>query len=267
MNKSEWSENRQFFAGAGCLARRLRTVLFFLFLAPRVSAMEAPISPSPNATSLTPEQVALIHDLQDALDCPQMKHAVGFWAVNVFYTLGIFWLISWVLDLVFSRVWPVYRKASILTRFVSAKQKRNGFFKPPFTRLLQPSLIDLCRRNIITYFHEIFITTAAMIWMFTLLDPILFNPDFTPDRLRQLGTIALILCCMYLFELIYRLEMRWQLILHHLLTIMLVIMSIYKLETESTVGPPPVVKEYNVKGAVLLALTVRRMWKAQPFAG
>jgi len=213
---------------------------------------------------MNPQQIEDYQGLLDVLACPQMKHAVGFWAANVFYVLGLFWLISWLLDLVLSRAWPVYRKASILTRYAYASKclqlqiwtflGQQTCFPPALENHL---LFFLCRRNIITYFHEIVITTGCLIWILILVDPIIFNPAFTPDILRQLGLVALILCAMYLFELIYRLEMRWQLILHHILTIALVIMSIYKVETESTAGPPPDIKEYNVKGALILALTVR----------
>lgn len=145
-----------------------------------------------NDTELTPYQIDVISDLREMFEHPLSGHGLG-WYANVLIEMFVaLWLISWVMDIIFWKWWEKYQKMSILTR-----------------------------RNVITYFHEIVITSVLLIWALYLLDSILFYPDYNKSNLTQLLFIGMILIVLYLFELIYRLEMRWQLILHHLVTITL----------------------------------------------
>ena len=66
-----------------------------------------------------------------------------------------------------------------------------------------------------TYFHEIIFTTALLIWCLTLVDPLLLNLDYSHHNISQFLFCAMCLCVLYIFEMIYRLEMRWQLLVHH----------------------------------------------------
>jgi hypothetical protein len=79
-----------------------------------------------------------------------------------------------------------------------------------------------------TYFHEIIVTTILMIWCFVLLDPILFSINYNKDTITQMLFVGLCVIVLYVFELIYRHEMRWQLLLHHLV----------RHQTNKTVHPP-----------------------------
>jgi hypothetical protein len=123
-----------------------------------------------------------------------------------------------------------------------------------------------------------------MVWCFVLLDPILFNNVYNKNTIHQMLFVGLCVIVLYVFELIYRHEMRWQLLLHHLVrsvdnptsccvtlclnlpnqvTILLVMLCIYKFEHDSYIGTDkyPVLKRYNLKGAILMALTVRNYIK------
>eukprot|EP01122_Echinamoeba_exundans_P009505 TRINITY_DN3391_c0_g1_i1.p1 TRINITY_DN3391_c0_g1~~TRINITY_DN3391_c0_g1_i1.p1 ORF type:complete len:609 (-),score=109.36 TRINITY_DN3391_c0_g1_i1:135-1865(-) len=176
----------------------------------------------------TPTEIQQYRDFQRMLDCPQSNQSIGFNAALLIELFVALWFVSWVAELVLSRKWKVFRHANVQTR-----------------------------RNIMTYFHEIIITTILMVWCFVLLDPLLFSINYNKDTITQMLFVGLCVIVLYVFELIYRHEMRWQLLLHHLVTILLVILCIYKFEHDSFIDPTGhvVLKAYNLKGAILMALT------------
>lgn len=145
-----------------------------------------------NETEFAPYQSDVIEDFRIMFEYPLSAHDIG-WYANVLVEMMVsLWLISWLMDILFWKFWEKYQKMSILTR-----------------------------RNIITYFHEIAVTSVLLVWMLYLVDSLLFRPDYNKSNITQLLFIGMILIVLYIFELIYRLEMRWQLILHHLVTITL----------------------------------------------
>jgi len=76
------------------------------------------------------------------------------------------------------------------------------------------------QRNCITYIIEIIATTAVLVLQIVYgWNNMIYGHETTPDERKGLSYAALILTTLYTFELSYRTQTHWQLAIHHLIAI------------------------------------------------
>jgi len=90
------------------------------------------------------------------------------------------------------------------------------------------------RRNINTYVLELFLGTALMIWNsinihFAKTDKFGINQQTVPYIEHSL-LVGMLIVVLYAFELIYRNNLRWPMITHHIFTIVIAMFGIARLE-------------------------------------
>eukprot|EP01116_Phalansterium_solitarium_P023336 TRINITY_DN8108_c0_g1_i1.p1 TRINITY_DN8108_c0_g1~~TRINITY_DN8108_c0_g1_i1.p1 ORF type:complete len:451 (-),score=119.60 TRINITY_DN8108_c0_g1_i1:578-1930(-) len=87
------------------------------------------------------------------------------------------------------------------------------------------NLSEFHRRNVITYVLEVPFETLQLVlavgWGFPAL-----TESASPDDVKITSVNLLLLVCLYLFELIYRVQTRWPLLAHHVLAIGLCILVV-----------------------------------------
>ncbi|KAF9045719.1 hypothetical protein BDZ89DRAFT_134999 [Hymenopellis radicata] len=88
------------------------------------------------------------------------------------------------------------------------------------------------RRNTITYAMNAFYTTVALALQL-FASPMLLE-RYTVDRMGAVRVVSLVISGLYLFEMIYRPNMRWPLLIHHFCTLFSVIFLQVALQITST---------------------------------
>jgi len=142
----------------------------------------------------------------------------SFTPYNVIYIFLFFWISSFLLDIVLWRLVKEYKINKLEVR-----------------------------RNIVTYILEIVVGTALMIWIAVLFNLISTKGEYTLYRFQQSTFVALVLLVLYLYEMLYREGLRWQILIHHCVTISIVLIGIQRVEASSEV--------WIVEVLLLLSLT------------
>jgi hypothetical protein len=125
-------------------------------------------------------------------------------APNMVVLLLTLWLLSIVIHTALNRV-PTYRKLNALKQ-----------------------------RNVVTYVLEILVTTAALILTLVFGSDLLFKGKTGGLSDATNGRIGLLLIAtLYVFELLYRNETGLPLILHHLITILLIVLLVFSNKDDS----------------------------------
>jgi len=112
------------------------------------------------------------------------------------------------------------------------------------------------KRNMITYMLELSVTPILFFWNCWLIYRITITASFAEQHVLQAGTTGLVLIALYLFELLYRFETRWQLVLHHVATIVLLCVALYRFEHFSERDDSaPGCSIWIISAALLLSMT------------
>eukprot|EP01114_Cavostelium_apophysatum_P013033 TRINITY_DN3070_c0_g1_i1.p1 TRINITY_DN3070_c0_g1~~TRINITY_DN3070_c0_g1_i1.p1 ORF type:complete len:325 (-),score=76.43 TRINITY_DN3070_c0_g1_i1:569-1543(-) len=146
------------------------------------------------------------------------EQVVSFTAYNFIYIFIVFWAYAIVVESVLKRINETFRSSS-----------------------------QMVQKNIVTYLMEIALGTALMFWDIVLVHQIAVKDELTIPRFQQSTFIGLVLCCMYLLEMLYRPFIRWQILAHHLGTIGIILIGIQRFEANFEV--------YIAKILLILTLT------------
>jgi len=85
------------------------------------------------------------------------------------------------------------------------------------------------KRNAVTNIIEVGGLTIVLFFQVYYGWDLLFNnDDLDSDARAGLGWAALVMCSMYTFELIYRLKVHWQLYVHHLVSILVILLCFFE---------------------------------------
>eukprot|EP00457_Paulinella_chromatophora_P003147 gb/GEZN01003153.1/.p1 GENE.gb/GEZN01003153.1/~~gb/GEZN01003153.1/.p1 ORF type:complete len:519 (+),score=44.68 gb/GEZN01003153.1/:378-1934(+) len=135
---------------------------------------------------------------------------VGFGAGTLVVTLGLLYVAARIVDMAFT--WCKYT-ATIYLGLDISKQ-----------------------RNVVTYVLEIIITTVQLPWVMMLLWKLWYQNSFQLDEyLRDYGELnAMVLSGLFVFELLYRVETPWQLLVHHIAAVLLVLAALIRGEEHGT---------------------------------
>lgn len=125
--------------------------------------------------------------------------ALGYYVNSMIIAMVGFWVAARIIHFVMKRTFKVYRVDTFENQ-----------------------------RAVDTYVIEIILTTLLAIWVAYLGVVLLMIQEISEETAQQLITAGLIVFSMYIFELIYRPSMRWQLIVHHLAVVVILMVTVYR---------------------------------------
>eukprot|EP00808_Paulinella_micropora_P009301 g58327.t1 len=120
--------------------------------------------------------------------------------------------------------------------YVAARVVHEAFLLFKYTAPIYERLDVSKQRNVVTYVLEIIITSVQLPWVMTLLVQLWWRDQFRIDEhLRDQGELnALLLSGLFVFELLYRVETPWQLLVHHAAAILLMLAALIRGEEHGT---------------------------------
>jgi len=124
-------------------------------------------------------------------------YALGYYINNMIIAIVGLWISGVIIHAIMLRVSKVYRADSLSNQ-----------------------------RAVVTYIIEIVLTTLVAIWVAYLGVILLMIQNIDLSTAQQTITAGVIIFTMYIYELIYRTSMRWQLIVHHLAVIVIIMVTV-----------------------------------------